>query len=154
MSSPSNSPFAESIYIESIAAVPNIDVATHEEVPIIVLTDTINLFMQSQWFAPTLHAVGEATQYTHLWNQVQAGNHEEQLAPTLQQVLHPPRYPTPTMTPLHYLQPLIDDVNFQTEQIQHFTNLYALPRLSPPTMVSQSQHPTDHPGPGWMLNHP
>ncbi len=155
MSSPTTSPSdIESIYIESIANVPDIDVATHEETPVISLIDTIDTFIRSQWFIPTLQAVGEATQYARLWNQVQAGNHEEQPAPTLRQIIHPPRYPTPTMTPPHYLQPLIDDINLHADQVQHFMNLRALPQVSPPAALSRLPYPTDHPRPGWMLNYP
>ena len=93
----------------------------------ILPTETFTL----ERFNDISNTVYDAANIGRIWQLVKEGNHTELPAPTLKEILHPTQYSSELLP---------------EEATPDYETIF-------PTQYSP-KHPTDHPGEGWMLNHP
>ncbi len=87
--------------------------------------------LNNEWTRDHLNAAQEAAETALLWQTVRAGNHEEQPAPTLRQILFPPVYEPPTtLSPNNELNRILIEV---VDEVENAGMARELPNnLTPP----------------------
>ena len=118
------------------------------------------IVIASQYFSQAIAAAHQAAYVASLWHFCSAGEHSEQPAPTLRQLLYPAKYPLPpayTTEPQdHHLTALAEAfAPMTTPELSEVTLVGPPPtpifgRASPPS----TRTPQDHPGDEWFFNHP
>ena len=115
----------------------------------------------SQYFSQAIATSHQAVYVASLWHFCSTGEHHDQPAPTLRQLLYPAKYPLPpaytTQPEDHHLTALADAFSPMTaaETFSDVTLVGPPPtpvfgRASPPS----THTPQDHPGDEWFFNHP